>query len=151
MAIPWIRPHLTCLPESRRSLFDPQFPLAGLQRLRETLGMGRIYNYREWGGMLAFAGAPQWQVSIDGRIYRYDRETWRSYTAVALGTDEAVRVFERDRPAALFLRPNHDRRLIDRLRNDPTWLDYYHDQSCHIFISRKNAAVATEPCPEPPA
>lgn len=147
---PWVRPHLSWLPESRRSLFDPQFPLTGLQRLRQTVGMGRIYNYREWGGMLAFAGGPQWQVSIDGRIYRYDRETWRSYAAVALGTDEAVRVFDRDRPTALFLRPDHDRRLIDRLGNDPAWLDYYHDQSCHIFISRKNALAAAGPRPQPP-
>jgi hypothetical protein len=142
-AMPWIRPQLTWLPDSRGSLFDPEFPLVGVERLGEAEGIGRIYNYREWGGMLVFAGAPRWQVAIDGRIYRYDRDTWRSYVAVALGTDETDRVFDRDRPTALFLRPSHDRRLIERLGDDADWLDYFQDAACHIFISRRIAIAAT--------
>jgi len=139
---PWVRPSLSWLPEALRSRFDPQFPLAGVERLRRTLGAGRIYNYREWSGPLLFAGSPHWQVAIDGRIYRHDRDAWRTYVAAALGTDRYREVLRRDRPAALFLRPDHDHRLIERLRGDPEWLDLYEDGSCHIFLSRTNALVA---------
>jgi hypothetical protein len=140
---PWIRPSLPGLPESRRALFDPQIPLAGLERLQQTVGAGRIYNYRQWGGLVAFAAAPRCQVVIDGRIYRHDRKAWRSYAAVSLGRDDYLDVFEKDRPAALFLNSSYHRHLIDRVRNDPDWYDLYHDATCHIFISRKNALVAS--------
>jgi len=63
-------------------------------------------------------------------------------------------VFEQQRPAALFLRPDHDRRLIERVRTDPQWRDYYHDANCHIFINLHHALANREvpgPLPVRPA
>ncbi|MCP4250201.1 MAG: hypothetical protein GY778_24420 [bacterium] len=148
---PWIRPHLSWLPAQRRSLFDPRFPLAGVQRLRETLGAGRIYNYREWGGLLAWSGAPHWRVAIDGRIYRYGQPDWESYRSIALGTEPYQDLFGHDRPGAAFLRPGHDRVLIERLQSDPAWRDHYRDANCHIFVSLGNAMVRTEDSRDPGA
>ncbi|MHC4611154.1 MAG: hypothetical protein ACYS7M_12490, partial [Planctomycetota bacterium] len=153
-ASPWLRPHMPWIPPSRRALLDPHLPLAGVHQLRQALGAGRIYNYREWGGLLAFFGAPHWQMAIDGRIYRYEQPVWESYAAVASGDDVYADVFARQRPAALFLRPDHDRGLIERILDDPNWLDYYRDTTCHIFISLDNALVRAGPVPDrshPPA
>ena len=144
-ASPWVRPHVAWLPRSRRALFDPQLPFAGIDALGRTLDQGRIYNYREWGGILAFAGSPRWQIAIDGRIYRYDRSAWRSHVAVALGADQYRAVFDHDRPTALFLRPSHDYRLIERLKGDRDWSDHYSDPTCHIFIRREQAVAEARP------
>ena len=143
-ASPWVRPRVTWLPQSRRALFDPQLPFVGIDVLAQTLDRGRIYNYREWGGILAFAGSPRWQIAIDGRIYRYAPDTWRSHVAVALGADEYRAVFDHDRPNALFLRPSHDYRLIERLKGDPDWSDHYSDPMCHIFLRRDQAVAGAQ-------
>ena len=88
---------------------------------------------------MAWTGAPGWRVAIDGRIYRYDRSDWESYRAIALGIEPHRELFSQDRPAAAFLRPGHDRALIDRLQRDPAWRDHYRDANCHIFVSLGNA------------
>jgi hypothetical protein len=144
IACPWVRPRAPVLPESRRALFDPQLPFAGVDALARVMPCGRVYNYREWGGILAQAGPPEWQIAIDGRVYRYDYRDWRSYVKVALGLEEAIAVLDRERPDALFLRPSHDHRLIERLQRDPQWYDYYSDRNCHIFLSRHNVVARAD-------
>jgi hypothetical protein len=142
LASPWVRPELSFLPESRRSLLDPQLPIAGVARLKQVLGAGRIYNYREWAGVLALEGSAHWRVRIDGRIYRYPLDEWHQYNQVAGAAVDHRTILMADHPAALFLRPDHDRALIQSLQTNPEWIDLYEDPQCHIFISRLNALVA---------
>jgi hypothetical protein len=81
---PWAR---------HNGLFDRRLPLTGARELRKILPEGRIYNYREWGGVIAWVGHPRWRIAIDGRLYRYDEDDWRAYHRAAVGNqplDELV-------------------------------------------------------------
>ncbi len=131
---PWVRPHMKWLPESQRRLFDAHFPIEGVAHLDRVLDAGRVYNYREWAGLLSLAGASRWRLAIDGRIYRYDRAEWQAYAEVAQGMEHSEDILAEHHPEALFLRPGYDRALIERLRANPVWESVYSDKNCHIWL-----------------
>lgn len=131
---PWVRPKVGWLPDSVRPLFDAQLPLAGIDALKGVLPEGRIYNYREWAGVIAFAGAPDWQVAIDGRIYLHDPSVWHRYVDAALGGESAEDVLGDANIEALFLRPGYDAGLIRLAEGHPNWRRCYQDNNCQLFI-----------------
>ena len=110
-------------------LFDEQLPFAGTKRLRELGVRGVIYNYREWGGPLIWAGYPDWKVTIDGRLYLFTREEWDLYREIALGRVSVAEVQRRYRPEAFFLRPSYHERFIKLLRESSNWEEAYADQN----------------------
>ena len=113
---------------------DPSIPLDGIAFLREHLPEGRVFNYREWGGPLELLGNPQWQVHIDGRLYLYTKEDWRSY---ALAADGKIPIedLERDfKPDAFFLHDSFHRNLKALLFIRPEWKEVYHNPPCSIFL-----------------
>ena len=117
-------------------LFSRELPLAGVQRLRQLGVRGVIYNCREWGGPLIWAGYPQWQVTIDGRLYLFTLDEWRRYSAVAAGRVTVAEVERQYRPDAFFLRPSYDRRFIALLQGNRHWVQAYADENAVIFLPR---------------
>ncbi|MFQ5490218.1 MAG: hypothetical protein ACE5GE_05805 [Phycisphaerae bacterium] len=144
LANPWVRPTVIWLPQSCRPLFDSQLPLAGVGALKGVLSKGRIYNYREWAGLIAFAGAPDWQVAIDGRIYLHAPAVWQGYADAALGGPTAQDVLLDDNIEALFLRPGHDAALIELATRDSRWFNAYRDANCSVFLRRLDAVASSQ-------
>ncbi len=129
-----IAPRLMCVP-----LFDRQLPLAGIERLRELGVRGVIYNYREWGGPLIWAGYPNWKVTIDGRLYLFTPEDWRRYNQIALGQVPVARVEQWYKPKAFFLRPSYHKRFIKLLQQSNNWKETFADENAAVFTRSGNA------------
>jgi hypothetical protein len=118
----------------RPTHFRETLPLAGVAKLKETGVTGVIYCRHAWGGPLIDAGYPEWTVAFDGRYYRYTPEEWHRYTAVVrgeIGLAELDRVYH---PAAYFLRPGADDKLIAALRADKSWREVHADRTCAAFV-----------------
>ena len=87
-----------------------------------------------WSHAIPRAGYPEWRVAFDGRYYRYTPEEWQRYTAVVrgeIGLAELDRVYH---PAAYFLRPGADDKLIAALRADKGWREVHADRTCAAFV-----------------
>jgi hypothetical protein len=117
-------------------LFSDELPWEGIQRLQAVLPEGRIYNYREWGGPLIFAGFPQWPVAIDGRLYLFSDDEWTQYNRASRGEVPLSELVEQYRPDAFFLRPTFQPALIAELRQSGDWKEVYSDAVCSAFIRR---------------
>jgi hypothetical protein len=118
----------------RPTRFHESLPLAGVAKLRETRVAGTIYCYFAWGGPLIDAGYPEWVVAFDGRYYRYTPEEWEQYAGTVrgdIGLAELQRVYH---PAAYFLRPGADDKLIAALRADVGWREVFADRTCAAFV-----------------
>jgi hypothetical protein len=108
--------------------------MQGISYLKSVLVHGRIYNYREYGGPLIFAGYPDWQVGLDGRLYLYDKAVWRDYNNAALGKVPLQELVARHQPDAFFLHPRFHKQLIEMLRRSQAWCKFYSDAQCIIFL-----------------
>jgi len=111
-----------------------EMPLAAVERLGELGVRGVIYNYREWGGPLIWAGYPDWKVTIDGRLYLFTPEDWDRYRRIALGEVPAAEVDRWYHPDAFLLRPDYHRRFIRLLRDSGDWEEAYADDSAVVFL-----------------
>jgi hypothetical protein len=120
-------------------LFDEQLPFAAIQRMRQMGVRGVIYNYREWGGPLIWEGYPDWKLTIDGRLYLFNREEWHRYQQIALGRVPVAQVQRQYRPAAFFLRPTYHQRFIRLLRESDQWKEAYADRNAIVFVRRRRA------------
>src|SRR4029077_16152074 len=104
-----------------------ELPMEGIDRLKEALPSGRIYNYREWGGPLILAGSPEWQAAIDGRLYLFPLADWIRYQDAALGAVSLAELVKEYRPDAFFLRPSFHQALIAQLRQSSDWRELFTD------------------------
>jgi hypothetical protein len=123
----------------KSTVFDPELPLEGIDQLKTALPSGRIYNYREWGGPLIWAGFPPWQVAIDGRLYLYSKKEWERYNRAALGLIPLPELIEQHQPDAFFLRPSFHQKLITLLKQSTAWREFYTDNNCSIFLKVLNS------------
>jgi len=120
---------------TRPSIIDHKsVPIRGIAHLKSILTHGRIYNYREYGGPLTFAGYPAWQVAMDGRLYLYDKTIWREYNNAALGKVPLQELVRRHKPDAFFLYPRFHKELIAELRRSQDWHEFYSDLQCITFL-----------------
>jgi hypothetical protein len=119
----------------RPSIIDQKtIPAQGIAILKSVLARGRIYNYPVWGGPLIFAGYPQWQVIVDGRLYLYEKAFWIDYFNSAQGKIPLQELVTRHRPDAFFLHPKFHQQLIEMLRQSQAWCKLYGDAQCSIFL-----------------
>ena len=116
-------------------LFHGHFPFAGMEAMRKAGVRGTIYNYREWGGPLIWKGYPDWKVTIDGRLYLFGREQWDRYEQIRMGRLPVAQIVRWYDPDAFFLRPSHDSRLIELLRDDEDWRELHADKNSVVFVS----------------
>lgn len=118
----------------RPTWFHESLPLDGVSRLRATGVRGTVYCHYPFGGPLIDAGYPDWLVTFDGRYYRYTVEEWEFYAAAVRGEVSVEEIERRYRPAAFFLRPGVDAKLIRQLEADPGWRRVYEDQTASAFV-----------------
>lgn len=107
-----------------------------LGTLASAVPAGHIYNFREWGGPLILQGHPQWQVTIDGRLYLYPVQDWLEYTHVAQGRVELEEIMARYKPAAFVLHPGFHRGLIGLLEASGQYRRLFSDPLCVAYAPR---------------
>jgi hypothetical protein len=117
-----------------RQVMSSELPMDGIERLKEALPRGRIYNYREWGGPLILARFPDWQVAIDGRLYLYPLADWVRYNDASRGAVSLAELVTEYQPDAFFLRPSFHETLISQLRQSSDWREIFSDATCSIFV-----------------
>ncbi|NQU25849.1 MAG: hypothetical protein HQ567_31560 [Candidatus Nealsonbacteria bacterium] len=115
-------------------LFHGHFPFVGMEAMRKAGIVGTIYNYREWGGPLIWKGYPGWKVTIDGRLYLFEREQWNRYEEIRMGRVPVAQIECWYEPDAFFLRPGHDGRLIRLLRDSRAWQELHSDRNSAVFV-----------------
>ncbi len=130
----------------RPRLFDREIPMRAVRQLRGYGVRGVIYNYREWGGLLIWAGWPDWKVTIDGRLYLFPRKDWQRYREIARGRVPVAQVEQWYRPDVFFLRPGYHKGFIPLLRASSNWEEVYADENAVVFI--RNHTAATGGCAE---
>jgi hypothetical protein len=111
-----------------------RLPLKGIEVLKSVENIHRVYNYREWGGPLIYAGYAQWTVMIDGRLYLYDLQHWNNYIREASGEMQLDDIIEKHNPSAFFLHPTFHVALILLLENSSDWEKVYSDSSSIIYL-----------------
>ncbi len=107
-----------------------------LGTLAKAVPAGHIYNFREWGGPLILQSHPQWQVTIDGRLYLYPVQDWLEYTHVAQGRVELEEIMARYKPTAFVLHPGFHRRLIELLEASGQYRRLFSDRFCVAYAPR---------------
>jgi len=119
----------------RPSIIDQKtIPAQGIAILKSVLARGRIYNYPVWGGPLIFAGYPQWHVTVDGRLYLYEKTFWIDYFKAAQGKIPLQELVKQHQPDAFFLHPRFHQQLIEILGHSQNWCKLYSDAQCIIFL-----------------
>lgn len=118
----------------RRPILHDDLAEAAVIALKQKLPAGRIYNYREYAGLLILEGYPRWKVAIDGRLYLYDREAWHEYHEAALGQLRLDELVRRHRPDAFVLRPDYHAALVDKLKESAAWQQFYSSACCVVFV-----------------
>jgi hypothetical protein len=118
----------------RPTHFHESLPLAGVAALKQTGVTGTVYCHYAWGGPLIDAGYPGWAVAFDGRYYRYSPEEWQRYAAAVRGEVGPAELERAYRPAAYFLRPGADDKLIAALQQDGNWREVHADGNCVAFV-----------------
>lgn len=115
-------------------LMSDKLPSDGASRLWAVTATKRIYNYREWGGLLVSLGQNPRQVAIDGRLYLFSKEEWDEYNRAALGQIPLKEIIEKHHPDAFFLRPGFHAALIASLRQAKEWVEIHSDSACAVFV-----------------
>jgi hypothetical protein len=119
----------------RQAIIDQKtIPAQGIAFLKSVLARGRIYNYPVWGGPLIFAGYPQWHVTVDGRLYLYEKTFWIDYFKAAQGKIPLQELVKQHQPDAFFLHPRFHQQLIEILGHSQNWCKLYSDAQCIIFL-----------------
>ena len=121
-----------------QKVISSDIPIAAISKLQTTVPNGNIYIYREWSGPLAFYGSAAWKFNIDGRIYLYSKDQWKSYINEALGQISIAELTARHQPTAFFLHKTYHKDLIELLRHEKGW---------EILWNQDNAVVFTRQIP----
>lgn len=91
-------------------------PVEVFLSLRQKYQYARIFNYREFGGALEYAGYPDWKVFIDGRLYLFNRDTWDTYHSAALADSQTLLDALIDKHDLFVLHTSYHDALIKALR-----------------------------------
>ncbi len=121
---------------SSEKILQAGIPLSAIEFLKKKVPAGRIYNDRDWGGALMFYGYPQWQVTIDGRLYLYSEQEWREYYQAALGQLDLEELVNKHQPQAFFVHKGFHEGLVRLLDHSPAWEEAFSQDQCVIFLPR---------------
>lgn len=115
---------------------NSQLPISCVNTLKGYVPSGRIYNYREWGGILSWYGSRSWKIAIDGRLYLYDLKTWIDYEEVAIGKKSVDEVVNQHSPSAFFLRKSYHQGFIQKLNDNADWIKICEDDLAVAYVPK---------------
>jgi hypothetical protein len=99
-----------------RSHLTPSVPIEAFKELKKSVNEARIFNYREFGGSLEYAGYPGWTPFIDGRLYLYPPEVWHQYYNISFALSRESLPATLKHFDLLVLSPDFQRPLVSALR-----------------------------------
>ena len=109
------------------------YPLGASRHFGATSGAARMYNDYIWAGPLLLDGSPDWQVSVDGRLYFFPirRNGTRSKTQRGRISLDALQ--QKYHPDAFFLFPRNQP-LIMAFSRSPCCAYCYSGPMCIAFV-----------------
>lgn len=110
------------------------YPFEGIRKLKERQLRGVFYTHFMWGGLVVDEGYPAWRISHDGRYYLHTEEAWDDYLRAKDGHTAVEDVFREFQPVAVLLRPEFEKGLVDRLRNDPRYEEIDTTEWSVVFV-----------------
>ncbi len=141
--------------QRRGLLFRPEidrtaYPYGAVKFLDKYNPEGKLLNYREWGGFLAYHLYPKYQIFIDGRITESAGEITRSYETIAQarsGFEDTLKLLDIDIVVAdysAFRRSSSD--PIQPIAYRPDWRIVYWDDNSIIYLrnTAKNADLIAQ-------
>jgi len=124
----------------RGGLYQPAYPVAIADFVKQRGLQGRAFNNLEWGGYLLWQLSPAVTPYIDGRML--DQARFPPYTHMLWATAQGRQWFERQ-GFDLVILPHHGRydperyRLIDYLSARRDWQRVYTDAQGVVFVRRR--------------
>jgi hypothetical protein len=106
-------------------------PYDAVEFLKKDKPAGPLFNSYNWGGYLIFKLWPEYPVYIDGRTDLYDDTFIRRYLDVMVANEGWQQTLNDDGTNLVFIESNST--LAKFLRQDPTWVEVYHDEMAAIF------------------
>jgi hypothetical protein len=117
-------------------LWNSWLPLDGVETLRRENLRGTVFTETQWGGLLTDRGDLAWQVSHDGRYFARTTAECEWYVRAMRG-DVSIREIESAfHPVAFFLSAD-ETGLHRRLLDDDGWVPIRRDETCTIFVRKK--------------
>lgn len=115
-----VPPFRAAMPPRLGAAIDPETPVQAVAELgRLADPPQRLFHDNGFGSYLIWE-LPEQQVFVDPRIEHYPLQQWYDYVALSNGEHFAELSARYDFDGFL-LHPTHQRRLLERLRHDPTW------------------------------
>ncbi len=100
--------------------------------------MRRVYNYREWGGLLTYYGKNlERKIGLDGRLYLYSKDMFQDYMNEALGHVSISKLEELYNPDAMFLHSGYHSALIDLVKKHSNWELVCQDGESNLYIHQR--------------
>ncbi|MCC6954677.1 MAG: hypothetical protein IT290_11210, partial [Deltaproteobacteria bacterium] len=115
--------------------FLPQAPIALAEKLK-TLQPLRVYNYREWAGLLAFFAGPDIKLSMDGRLYLSPKGKWSEYHDAALGRLDPTQLALVNETNVFFLHRGYHAGLVERLEQNAQWQLLFAEGDAVVYVRK---------------
>ncbi len=141
-----LRPLHADLLGGEEMLADPSQPRAAADYLASLHRPGRLFNYLDWGGYLAYRLAPRGQIFVDGRFGIYPATVYRDYFTISEaepGWEQRLAAYGVD---ALVLDRQAQRPLIRGLATSADWLPVYCDARAVVYWPAGSGAAPVA-CP----
>jgi len=130
---------------SAPAIADPSQPHGPADYLDAVARPGRLFNYLDWGGYLAYRLAPSAQVFVDGRFGIYPPTVYRDYftiSAAQAGWEQRLASYRVD---TLVLDRRAQAPLVRALAGSAAWQPVYCDATAVVYWPASGAAAAD--CP----
>ena len=135
LSLPWFRPHLRLLPQSRRAYVSPETPVQAVAFLRDLPQPRRVFHEEVYGSYMIWA-SPEVPVFVDTRIELYPATQWGDYLALSVARYDWQAILERYEVDTLLLQRDEQEWLINAAMADPGWERRYEDEQAVIFQRR---------------
>jgi hypothetical protein len=121
---------------------------AAHERLARRTSAGRIFSRFEWGEYLSWAGAPQFQVFMDGRIEIIPDDIWEQYMRLTSGKEGWQTILDQHQVDFLVLDADYHRAngLLAQVEQSPSWQPLLERaEGVLVYERRLPVASATHP------
>jgi hypothetical protein len=130
---------------SSPSIADPSQPRPAAEYLATLERPGRLFNYLDWGGYLAYRLAPRGQIFVDGRFGIYPHTVYRDYFTISAaepGWEQRLASYGVD---TLVLHRRAQAPLVRGLSDSTEWQPVYCDATAVVY--RPAPVVSPADCP----
>lgn len=111
-----------------------KFPITAVNKLKDNLPNGKLFNDFTWGGYLMLRLYPRAKVFIDGRTDFYGEQLTRDYLQAVNGEAGWDKLMDQYDIRWVMLQPTQP--LADRLDTSANWIPTYQDETAHVWVRK---------------